>query len=98
MAKVNGVLGPIDTEELGFTLMHEHIMVLNWAMRQAFADWYDREKHVEQTVAELKARGVEFVDEVTDRGYGLVTHFKVPGGFVTQLYQPRYEKKGAVTV
>lgn len=66
MAKVNGVLGPIDTEDLGFTLMHEHIMVVNWAMRQAFADWYDRERHVERTVAELvsaKERGVRtFVD------------------------------------
>src|SRR5258707_2503295 len=32
-----------------------------------------------QTVAELKAKGVEFTEPVTDRGYGLVTHFKVPG-------------------
>jgi catechol 2,3-dioxygenase-like lactoylglutathione lyase family enzyme len=47
---------------------------------------------VRRTVAELKARGVEFVDEVSDRGYGLVTHFKVPGDFTVQLYQPRYTK------
>jgi catechol 2,3-dioxygenase-like lactoylglutathione lyase family enzyme len=44
------------------------------------------------TVKELKARGVEFTDGVTDRGYGLVTHFKVPGGFEVELYQPKYEK------
>ena len=50
---------------------------------------------VEKTVAELKARGVEFTGPVEDRGYGLVTHFKVPGGFAVQLYQPRYEKKKA---
>ena len=49
---------------------------------------------VVQTVAELKARGVEFTDEVRDRGYGLVTHFKVPGDFEVQLYQPRYTKRG----
>ena len=36
MATVNGVLGPIDTDALGFTLMHEHIMIANWSMRQAF--------------------------------------------------------------
>lgn len=48
---------------------------------------------VERTVAELTARGVEFTDPVEDRGYGLVTHFKVPGGFAVQLYQPRYSKK-----
>jgi predicted enzyme related to lactoylglutathione lyase len=47
---------------------------------------------VERTVAELKSRGVEFVDPITDRGYGLVTHFRAPGGLELQLYQPRYEK------
>jgi predicted enzyme related to lactoylglutathione lyase len=45
---------------------------------------------IEATVRELKARGVEFTGEIEDRGYGLVTHFKVPGGFELQLYQPRY--------
>jgi catechol 2,3-dioxygenase-like lactoylglutathione lyase family enzyme len=47
---------------------------------------------IERTVAELTARGVEFTGPVADHGYGLVTHFKVPGGFVVQLYQPRYTK------
>ena len=48
---------------------------------------------IQKTVSELKARGVEFTDEVTDRGYGLVTHFKMPGNFEAQLYQPLYQKK-----
>jgi catechol 2,3-dioxygenase-like lactoylglutathione lyase family enzyme len=47
---------------------------------------------IEKTVAELRARGVEFTEPVVDRGFGLVTHFKVPGGFTLQLYQPRYSK------
>jgi len=47
---------------------------------------------IEKTVAELGFRGVEFTDQVTDRCYGLVTHFKVPGDFEVQLYQPRYTK------
>jgi len=47
---------------------------------------------IERTVAELKERGVAFTEPVTDRGYGLVTHFKVPGGFEVQLYQPLYSK------
>ena len=47
-------------------------------------------KDVKQTVAELKERGVEFVDEIEDHGYGLVTHFKMPGGIQAQLYQPHY--------
>jgi catechol 2,3-dioxygenase-like lactoylglutathione lyase family enzyme len=47
---------------------------------------------IERTVAELEARGVEFTGPVNDRGYGLVTYFRVPGGFKVQLYQPRYCK------
>ncbi len=49
---------------------------------------------IHRTVAELKARGVEFTGEVRDMGYGLVTYFKVPGGFELQLYQPLYKKRG----
>lgn len=47
---------------------------------------------VEATVREMKAKGVEFTGPVEDHGYGLVTHFKVPGGFEAQLYQPQYKK------
>ena len=47
---------------------------------------------IDGTVAALKAKGVEFVGGVEDHGYGLVTYFKVPGGFQVQLYQPRYQK------
>jgi catechol 2,3-dioxygenase-like lactoylglutathione lyase family enzyme len=47
---------------------------------------------IEKTVAELKARGVEFTDGIVDAGYGIVTHFKMPGNLVVQLYQPRYRK------
>jgi glyoxalase/bleomycin resistance protein/dioxygenase superfamily protein len=44
------------------------------------------------SVAELKARGVEFTQEIEDHGYGLVARFKVPGGFDVQIYQPKYRK------
>ena len=44
------------------------------------------------TMNDLRARGVEFTQDVEDRGYGLVTFFKVPGGFTVQLYQPKYSK------
>lgn len=47
---------------------------------------------IEATVAELKQRGVEFAQAVEDHGYGLVTFFRVPGGFKVQLYQPRYRE------
>jgi hypothetical protein len=44
------------------------------------------------TVAELRARGVEFTQDVVDQGYGLVTRFRMPGGVDAQLYEPRYRK------
>lgn len=47
---------------------------------------------INKTVEELRSRGVEFTQEIQDHGYGLVTFFKVPGGFEIQLYQPKYAK------
>ena len=48
--------------------------------------------NIEQTVKELKAKGVKFKGNIEDHGYGLVTYFQVPGDFWIQLYQPRYQK------
>jgi catechol 2,3-dioxygenase-like lactoylglutathione lyase family enzyme len=47
---------------------------------------------IEQTVAELKGRGVEFLSEVSDNGYGFSTSFKMPGGVEVELYQPKYRR------
>jgi phosphotriesterase-related protein len=73
MAKVNGVCGPIETGDLGFTLMHEHIAVMNNAMAQNFADWYDRESHVPLAVSEVlsaKERGVQTIVDLTPINLG----------------------------
>jgi len=48
--------------------------------------------NIQDTVKELKNKGVEFSAEIEDHGYGFVTHFKVPGNFEVQLYQPKYQK------
>lgn len=34
---------------------------------------------IEKTVRELRGRGVEFLDEISDQGYGLTIHFRMPG-------------------
>jgi phosphotriesterase-related protein len=73
MATVPGVLGPIDTAELGFTLMHEHVLVANHAMRHAFPDWIDRAAHVRKATAEVlaaKARGVKTIVDLTPINLG----------------------------
>jgi len=48
---------------------------------------------LEKTVAELKANGVTFDDEIADHGYGFVTHLTMPGGVRVQIYQPKYAKR-----
>jgi 4-hydroxyphenylpyruvate dioxygenase and related hemolysins len=48
---------------------------------------------IHKTVAELKAKGVQFTDGVADQGWGLVTQFKAPGDFSIMLYQPKYSTK-----
>ncbi len=48
---------------------------------------------IEETVSDLEARGVSFTAPVADHGYGLVTHFSMPGGIEVQLYQPKYTKR-----
>jgi catechol 2,3-dioxygenase-like lactoylglutathione lyase family enzyme len=45
---------------------------------------------IHKTVADLRSRGVEFLGQITDQGYGLVTQFKMPGDVVVDLYQPHY--------
>jgi catechol 2,3-dioxygenase-like lactoylglutathione lyase family enzyme len=45
---------------------------------------------IEATVSELAAKGVEFSGPVSDEGWGLLTHVKVPGGGELGLYEPRH--------
>ena len=46
---------------------------------------------IEETVSELEGRGVEFLDDISDVGYGLAIHFEMPGGVPVELYQPSYK-------
>ena len=45
---------------------------------------------IDATVEELRARGVEFTQEVEDWGFGLGTFISAPGALAIQLYEPRY--------
>ena len=52
---------------------------------------------IEETVAEMKDRSVEFTDEVSNQGYGLTIHFRMPGDVKVELYQPLYAKGQAAS-
>ena len=45
---------------------------------------------VEETTRELKRKGVEFTQAITDAGWGRLTALKLPGGSELWLYQPRH--------
>jgi len=46
---------------------------------------------LQRTVAELTARGVEFVKPVEEERWGLVTSIRLPGGGEVGLYQPLHQ-------
>jgi hypothetical protein len=48
---------------------------------------------ISETVAVLRSRGVEFTSGITDEGWGMLTHFRMPGGLEMELYEPKYEKR-----
>ena len=51
---------------------------------------------ITETVEELKSRGVEFSSGITDQGWGLLTHIRMPGGAEMELYEPKYAKRTRV--
>ena len=66
MTTINSVTGPIDTADLGFTLIHEHLLIgwAGWEWDQLAA--MDRKAEMSKAVdmlQELKGLGVQtFVD------------------------------------
>jgi predicted enzyme related to lactoylglutathione lyase len=45
---------------------------------------------VEATVAELTAKGVRFVEPISDQGFGLLTRLEIAEGETLGLYQPKH--------
>jgi phosphotriesterase-related protein len=66
MSPIHTVTGPIDSQALGFTLMHEHLFVLSHSMRQAFPNWVDRGTLIEKAVLELSAAYASGVRTIVD--------------------------------
>ena len=45
---------------------------------------------INQTVSELKAKGIDTTGDVIDQGFGLVTAIRLPSGDEIGLYEPRH--------
>ena len=74
MAQIETVRGPIDTAQLGVTLMHEHVFVLDTEIQQNYPeDWGDEEQRIADAVVrlnQLKAAGVDAIVDLTVVGLG----------------------------
>jgi phosphotriesterase-related protein len=69
---VNTVLGPVEANDLGSTLMHEHVFVLSPEIEKTAAEWDEgaaRDTAV-QRLGELKARGIDTIVDLTVIGLG----------------------------
>ena len=71
---VETVRGPIETTQLGVTLMHEHVFVLDSEVFNNYPEeWGDEDQRVAAAVArmnELKSRGVDTIVDLTVMGLG----------------------------
>jgi hypothetical protein len=46
---------------------------------------------LDSDIAVLRAKGVEFLGDVADEGFGRITSFRLPGGGEMHLYQPVHQ-------
>ena len=74
MPHIHAVRTPIDTSDLGVTLMHEHIFVLSTEIMQNYPEaWGDEDQRAADAIArlnELYSRGVHTVVDLTVVGLG----------------------------
>ena len=72
MTVINSVLGPIDTADMGTTLMHEHIMSSSIGIPQNYPDILDRGymKRIVDGLKQAKAGGIDSVVDATTLDLG----------------------------
>jgi phosphotriesterase-related protein len=73
MATVDTITGPLELDELGPTLMHEHVFVLNTEILQNYGDYWETEERIADAVAKLSSlhgRGIRTIVDPTVIGLG----------------------------
>ncbi len=74
MSQIETVRGPVDSSQLGTTLMHEHVFVLDTEILQNYPEeWGDEEKRISDAATrlnELKSKGVDTIVDLTVMGLG----------------------------
>jgi len=73
MTQVETVRGPVDVADLGTTLMHEHVFVLNEEIRQNYPAYWDEDERVAHAARQLNkavAAGITTIADATVIGLG----------------------------
>jgi phosphotriesterase-related protein len=73
MATIQAATGPLDTEQMGFTLTHEHVLVAAAYMRMQYPERFDRPANLAEAVTDLKAAhdaGVRTIVDLTPINLG----------------------------
>ena len=74
MATINSVLGPLDTDKLGFTLTHEHVFTASAGIQQTYPELFgDFEKLTAQcimTLEEARDGGVQTIVDLSTLDLG----------------------------
>src|SRR6516225_7659855 len=69
MSLLNTAQGPINTADIGVTLMHEHVFIMTTEIAQNYPEaWGDEDARVADAVTrlnELKSRGVDTIVDLT---------------------------------
>ena len=47
---------------------------------------------VEATIADLRGKGVEFTQDISEERWGRLTRFRLPGGGEVGMYEPRHPR------
>ncbi|BDZ59769.1 hypothetical protein GCM10025872_34260 [Barrientosiimonas endolithica] len=73
MATVSTIRGPVDVDDLGPTLMHEHVFVVNEEYRRNYPEHWDEQQRFDDAVTKLRAltdAGVRTIVDPTVLGLG----------------------------
>jgi len=73
LSSVETVTGPVELDDIGPTLMHEHVFVLNTEILQNYGEYWETEERIADAVTKLTAlyeRGVRTIVDPTVIGLG----------------------------
>ena len=66
MPRISTVLGQVDTSKLGFTLVHEHVLISSAGLKDVYPEFIPRESAIKEGVRRLREAKSEGVTTIVD--------------------------------